>query len=252
MPIIQDIFQAFLKCETKAYLKHSGEVGNQREFADWEMKLADDYKQKCFNELRSNYREDDSLIGTNFPRVLENKKCRLALDCIVKSQELESQSLAFELSTSSSKARHSPFIPVRFIHREKVTKQDKLLLTFDALVLSTTSFKQPLFGKIIYGQEQSVVKVKLDKLILEAKALVGKIATQQSNGAPPQLILNKHCAECEFQGQCRKVAIEKDDLSLLTKLSEKERKQHHSKGIFTVTQLSYTFRPRRMPKRLAF
>ena len=33
-------------------------------------------------------------------------------------------------------------------------------------------------------------------------------------------------------------------------MSEKERKKLHSKGIFTVTQLSYTFRPRRRPKRL--
>ena len=32
-------------------------------------------------------------------------------------------------------------------------------------------------------------------------------------------------------------------------MSEKERDRHRSKGIFTVTQLSYTFRPRRTPKR---
>ena len=40
-----------------------------------------------------------------------------------------------------------------------------------------------------------------------------------------------------------------DDLSLLSGMSEKERARHRSKGIFTVTQLSYTFRPRRTPKR---
>jgi hypothetical protein len=33
-------------------------------------------------------------------------------------------------------------------------------------------------------------------------------------------------------------------------LSHKERKKLHGKGIFTVTQLSYAFRPRRRPKRL--
>jgi predicted RecB family nuclease len=33
-------------------------------------------------------------------------------------------------------------------------------------------------------------------------------------------------------------------------MSEKERKKLRSKGIFTVTQLSYTFRPRRRPKRM--
>jgi predicted RecB family nuclease len=33
-------------------------------------------------------------------------------------------------------------------------------------------------------------------------------------------------------------------------MTEKERKKLRNKGIFTVTQLSYTFRPRRLPKRL--
>jgi len=40
--------------------------------------------------------------------------------------------------------------------------------------------------------------------------------------------------------------MQKDDLSLLTTLSAKERKKQNEKGIFTVLQLSYTFRsPRR-------
>ena len=44
--------------------------------------------------------------------------------------------------------------------------------------------------------------------------------------------------------------MEKDDLSLLSNMPEKERTRLHRKGIFTVTQLSYTFRPRRRPKKL--
>ena len=44
--------------------------------------------------------------------------------------------------------------------------------------------------------------------------------------------------------------MEKDDFSLLAGMSAKERQKLRSKGIFTVTQLSYTFRPRRRPKRL--
>ena len=68
--------------------------------------------------------------------------------------------------------------------------------------------------------------------------------------APPDLALNRHCPECEFQNRCREKAIEKDDLSLLGGLSVKEREKLRNKGIFSVIQLSYTFRPRRRPKRL--
>jgi predicted RecB family nuclease len=69
-----------------------------------------------------------------------------------------------------------------------------------------------------------------------------------SRTSPPDLLLIRHCAECEFQARCRQKVLEKDDLSLLSGMSQKECSKLHNKGIFTVTQLSYTFRPRRRPK----
>src|SRR5262249_44281748 len=80
---------------------------------------------------------------------------------------------------------------------------------------------------------------------------IGKIATLLSSPSPPDLVLNRHCPECEFQARCGQNAIERDDLSLLSGMTAKERQKLNSKGIFTVTQLSYTFRPRRRPRRLA-
>src|ERR1039457_5154518 len=49
--------------------------------------------------------------------------------------------------------------------------------------------------------------------------------------------------------QCRQKAVDEDDLSLLAGISEDERNRQRGKGIFTLKQLSYTFRPRRTPKR---
>jgi RNase_H superfamily/Transposase IS66 family len=77
---------------------------------------------------------------------------------------------------------------------------------------------------------------------------LGKITALLASPTLPDLVLNRHCAECEYQGRCRKIAVEKDDLSLLAGMSAKERQKLRSKGIFTVTQLSYTFRPRRTQK----
>ncbi|MCR4320361.1 MAG: TM0106 family RecB-like putative nuclease [Candidatus Brocadiaceae bacterium] len=76
-----------------------------------------------------------------------------------------------------------------------------------------------------------------------------KITAQQATPTQPQLILNKHCAECEFQLQCHQSAIQKDELTLLSGMTEKERCKLHSRGLFTITQLSFTFRPRRRSKR---
>jgi len=230
MLISEDIFRAFLRCETKSYLKFLGSTGNQREFTDWERNLVEDYKQQCYIQLRSNFREDECLIGTLLPQALENNMYRLVIDCVVHAQESQSHIHALERLASPGKTKHHTYIPLRFVPSEKITKHDKLLLAFDAFVFSTAFGKAPLFGKIIHGHEQVAVKVELAELMAMAKTIVGKIAAQQTSQTPPPLVLNKHCAECEFKAQCRQVAIEKDDLSLISSMTEKERKQQHNKG----------------------
>jgi hypothetical protein len=70
----------------------------------------------------------------------------------------------------------------------------------------------------------------------------------QESATPPPLLLNRHCAECEFRRTCREAAAEKDDLSLLRGLSPREIAVLNRRGIFTVTQFSYTFRPGRMKR----
>jgi hypothetical protein len=66
---------------------------------------------------------------------------------------------------------------------------------------------------------------------------------------PPRLILNDHCAVCEFRQRCHQQAVEEDNISLLRGLKEKEVKAYARKGILTVTQLAHTFRPRRRRRR---
>jgi predicted RecB family nuclease len=111
--------------------------------------------------------------------------------------------------------------------------------------------KAPHSGKIIYGHQYSTLRVPVTGLLDRVRSILGKIATERIGATTPPLILNRHCAECEFQSRCRQIAIEKDDLSLLATMSDKEREKQHDKGIFTVTQLSYTFRARRRRTPLA-
>ena len=49
--------------------------------------------------------------------------------------------------------------------------------------------------------------------------------------------------------ECRKNAEEHDDLSLLTGMTPKAIERYHKKGIFTITQLSYVFKPRKSRKK---
>ena len=181
---------------------------------------------------------------------LEDKH-RLLLDCVVQAEKIQSRIHALERVTPQNKTRHNPYIPIRFVPNEKIAEHDKLLLAFDALALYTFTGKMPLFGRILHGTEQKTMKVQLTRLMKTTRSVVDGIAEQQTRATPPPLVLNRHCPECVFKERCHQIALDRDELTLLSGMTEKERKKQNGKGIFTVTQLSYTFRPRRKPKRLA-
>jgi predicted RecB family nuclease len=251
MLITDVIFHAHLNCQTKSYLKFADTVGSQTEFNDWQQRLYENHKEKCRLLLKSACQEDNYFEGTLHPHQIENRNYHIVVDCIVESNEILSCIHALERLPSPAKRKQNAYIPIRFVPSEKITKRDKLMLAFDALALWMVSGKMPLFGKLIHGSELKIVKVRFGEMMNTARTLVHKIAAQHSGATLPPLILNKHCSECEYKERCRQVAIEKDELTLLSNINEKERDKLHNRGIFTVTQLSYTFRPRRRPKRFA-
>src|SRR5947209_9055399 len=120
MPILMtaEIFQAFLKCETKAYLKYPSASGVQSEGSDWQRRLIEDFQQKCAINLRSQFPEDE-LVGASLPQITENGKHRLMIDCLVQSREIQSSIHALERLTSHGRSKHNPYIPIRFIPSKK-------------------------------------------------------------------------------------------------------------------------------------
>ena len=119
------------------------------------------------------------------------------------------------------------------------------MLAFDAFAFWRATGELPAVGKIVHGRRCSTVRLRLAKFVQRVRSVIEKIAKQQAEAAAPPVVLNKHCTKCQFQSMCRQIAYEKDDLSLLGTIGDKERKKFHEKGIFTVTQLFYAFRPRR-------
>ena len=200
--------------------------------------------------LRSEVAQDECAIAPS-QESLKTAEWRLGLDVDATSQNLETRLHAVECVPSEGRAKPAQFILTRFVFTNKLGKDEKLLLAFDAFVLSEILGRGVSLGKIIHGDDHSTLKVKTSSPGRRgAEATRKKLPRCCPATRPPDLVLNRHCTECEFQARCRQRAIEKDDLSLLARMSEKERKKLRSKGIFTVTQLSYTFRPRRRPKRL--
>ena len=141
------------------------------------------------------------------------------------------------------------YIPITFVHYEKIATDHKLILAFCASVLASHQGVVPLLGKILYGDQFKITTVKLETLINKAREISRQIADLKHTDHAPPLRLNKQCMVCEFNEHCEKVAVERDDLSLLRALSEKDIDGLKKRGIFSVTQYSYTFTPRRKRKR---
>lgn len=248
--ITDELFQTFLQCETKFHLKKSGTGASPSEFSDWQKAAFADFKEKCSLDLVSGLRKDEHLSGVSFSQVRESNAHRFVIDCVVAGEGIQSHIHALERIASPGKDTDGVYIPIRFVPSGKITRNDRLLLGFDALAISGSS-PTPQYGRIIYGDLQKTTKMQLAGLMPKVRQVIECINKQQVNQVVPSLTLNRHCSECEFHFRCHQTAKEKDDLSLLANLPEAEKKKLNRKGIFTVTQLSYTFRARRRPKRHA-
>ena len=251
MKITNSLFEASLKCLTKCFLRSLSETGTGNAYADWVRTQSESYRTAGMKGLMAGAADDECIIGSLGTENWKTAKWRLVVDLVARAQNLESRLHAVERVPSEGRGQPGQFTPIRFIFTNKLNRDDKLLLAFDALVLSEMLGRKVGLGKIIHGDNQATLKVKISALAGEVRKLTGKIEAILSCPSPPDLVLNRHCSACEFQVRCLQKAIEKDDLSLLSSMTEKERKKFNNKGIFTVTQLSYTFRPRRRPKWLA-
>src|SRR6266581_82619 len=155
MQITEEAFEAFLKCKTKSYLKFNGVVGVPSEFSESQDHLREEYKQTCREQLCSAVRDGQWDAGTPDLQSLENGRYRLILDYVVTPPEIQARLDALEQIRTASDRLECPYIPIRFVPREKVSTSDKLPLAFDAFAFSQVCGKTPHVGRIIHGHQHT-------------------------------------------------------------------------------------------------
>jgi len=250
--ISAELFDAYLKCKTKAQLTfgQASAGDSSHAISNWQRHLAEHYQTDCSNRLEFGDGAD-CLVGSPHPKDLRSAKYRLIIQPYITAEGVGSNIHALERGSAQTQKRHSPYAPIRFVPLEKTSTHPKRMLAFDAFVLWKASGKMPTEGMIIHGSQHATLGVKLHARIHEVESLVEKLRAFLAKGTSPEPALIKHCSECIFEAYCRKRVTEKDDLSLLDGLGPTDRAKLNAKGIFTVTQLAYTFRPRRRPKHQA-
>ena len=123
-------------------------------------------------------------ILTEDPKVTDQE---YVFDFVAETPELESHLHVIERTPPKESDKPAQFVPTRFIYTNKINKHDKLLLGFDALVLSEVLGHEVRFSKIIHGDDHTTLKVNTSAVAKEIRQLIGKITSLLSNNSPPDL-----------------------------------------------------------------
>ena len=244
------LFDAYLACPTKCYLQSIGEAATGSDFTIWSETRRESYRLAGIQRLVADHPRKIE-VGLPDAGHWNHAQWNFVLDQVVRTQNCEARLHAVQRIPLEGTRQSSQFIPIRFVPANKLARSERLMAGFEALAVAKALGTKVGMAKIIHGDNGATFKVKANTLSRVVNKTIGQVTSLLSTSSAPDLILKRHCPECGFQSHCRKKAVEKDDLSLLANMPDKERARLNGKGIFAVSQLSYTFRPRRRIKRLA-
>jgi len=101
-------------------------------------------------------------------------------------QFLESRLHAVERVPSEGRGKPAQFVPIRFVFRNKLTKDDRLLLAFDALILSQLLGREVSLGKIIHVDDHATLKVRTSARTSTWRTKCGSASRKSPRCSPAQ------------------------------------------------------------------
>ena len=150
MKITSDLFQAYLKCPTKCWLRATGELGTGNSYSEWVQAQNLSYRATEVARLVATSPKNEIATSPNLKHI-QTAKWRLATgvaaDVQIDSKILESELHAVQLVPDKNRIQLAHLIPIRFIFTNKLSKDDRLLLAFDAFILSQSLGAQSTSAK---------------------------------------------------------------------------------------------------------
>jgi predicted RecB family nuclease len=246
MKITNEVLEGYLNCRTKGHLKLAGEVGTRSDYEAMTTAASQAARGAALAKIVSRFGEGNACWGIPVTAAVLKQGAPLLAHANLEDDSMSIRIDALKRAEGASKLGGHHYLPVLHVHGDKVGRLEKLLLAVLGLALAQVQGLRPATGLVARGPENLLGKALLDAgLYRKAEQVLDEVKRLWAGGEPPQLTLNKHCQVCEFRQRCRAAAEEKNDLSLLGGMSAKQIVALNAKGIFTVTQYSYTFRPRR-------
>ena len=248
MKITQDVIESYVHCRYKSYLKLAGEQGGLSDYEQLMRESRERVRLAGIKKLLLQHKESEMLRGCIVTPAVLKRGVPLLLDATVETKEFSLRFDALQRVAGSSRLGNFHYVPMLFHEAERPARKPRALLELLGLVLETVQGRQPRWGVLVHGQACEVARLRLRPNVEQVRRVMEEMQTIQGAATPPPLTLNSHCQICEFRHRCHTEATAKDDLSLLQGIVEKEIRKYRRRGIFTVTQLSCTFRPSKKGK----
>lgn len=243
------MIESFLDCKYKSFLLQKGQCGVKKDFENMKVDIKKNITQNIQKRLIEVYEEQNVLKEFKFGSVVNGKYQKLAIPLLIEDEKYSLVIDGLELHFGKKALRNGRYIPLLFSEKEKVSKKEKLILTIQSIFFAKITGFNIISARIYYGKEMKTLKFNIARFIPESLRIINDIEKIVSGKFEPAMCKKDHCKICEYEEECILKLVEKDDLSLLSCIGEKELIQYGKKGIFSLKQLSYTFKPRKRNKK---
>jgi hypothetical protein len=135
MKLTSELFADFLQCPTKCYLRSTGQAGTGNAHDDWVRQQNDAYRAEAARQLMEAGPESERAVNPACGANLKTSTWRLAVDLSVETETMVSRFHAVERAPPQGRGKPAQCMPLRFNFCNKLAKDDRLLMGFDALVL---------------------------------------------------------------------------------------------------------------------
>ena len=247
--ITKAILESYLHCKFKGHLKLTGQQGTKCDYETLLTETRGEGRLAAIDKIRTGHPGEE--IPRNIPLTTSALKqgASFVLDATLEDDLVSLDFDGLKKVDGPSKLGAFHYIPMIFHEGRQVRDEQRILLELYGLLLSRLQGQMPVNGIVWHGKECKATRVRLNADLRKTERLLRDLKELCSAESPPKLMLNDHCQVCEFRKRCHTQAIQEDNLSLLRGMGEKEINRENKKVIFTVTQFSYTFRPRRTKKK---
>jgi predicted RecB family nuclease len=242
-------FEAFLYCRYKSFLTINNTTGQASDFERHTDAQNGAYRKRVRSTLLTQHKSADILYSPPLSLHTLQKGKPLILDVNALGSSLSASIDVLQRVNGASPVGDFHYQPIQLCYHNVPTKAAKMLLAFKSLLIGEIQGQIPTQGTVIYGPNLKFHSLKLSGLQQRVRRIITQLQLYREPKNNPPLILNQHCSVCQFRTRCRNEAVVTDNLTLLGGMTEREIAAQNRKGIFTVNQLSYTFRYRKPSKR---